>query len=200
MYQNNKQTKYYIYDYRNSCYIAICYGLQDLIKHIAIWNYISADFDDVSCETRYKKQNTILNHYNCTTNDKEYVFSYDDLEQSKMYLRPYIIFDENYRIIDVRNYKNEILACDKPRRNYQSFEKYKPEFRKGPVPRTGKCCLKIRSLRHPKTTQEIRQNSIPEYNDFVRDKRKHIPTIYDDIFRHCDRSSKSQSKKRKQWM
>ena len=74
-------------------------------------------------------------------------------------------------------------------------------FRQDPVPgihtRRGRYS---KYLRHVKTTAELRANADKEYEKYVRPKRKHLPTLYDDIPRGYQKSWKRQSKKKKQWM
>ena len=140
--------------------------------------------------------------------DTKYVCNFDADIYGDM-LREYIVFDSMFRIIDVRLYEKEILSFvapknrkrkwSKPEFEYR-YEKTKPEFRNGPVPNTGHKWRFRNYYRRPRTTQEIRYNSIPEYESFVRKKRKYIPTVYDDIPRNIYRSWKHQGKKRKQWM
>lgn len=73
-------------------------------------------------------------------------------------------------------------------------------FRKDPVPGTGHNRWRKHWYRSPGTTQEHREMANPEMTDYIRRKRKHIPTTYDDIPRGHQRNWKAQSKKRKQWM
>lgn len=81
------------------------------------------------------------------------------------------------------------------------WKKQLPEFRKGPVPNTGKFSG-YRYFRHMKTTQERRKNSDPEVYEYVRPARRsdNLPNSYDDITRDYYKSWKHCTKKRKQWM
>lgn len=45
-------------------------------------------------------------------------------------------------------------------------------------------------LRIPKTTQESRENSSPDTEQFVRGKRKNLPEYFDDLVRKPERSWK----------
>lgn len=72
-------------------------------------------------------------------------------------------------------------------------------YRKTPVPSTSSRHRFSYNIKHPKTTNEIRQNSIPSYKIFVRGKRRKLPTSWDDMMFSYQRSWKRQ-KKRKQWM
>lgn len=74
------------------------------------------------------------------------------------------------------------------------------EFRKDPIPGTGKTVYKC-GFRNPRTTQERRWNG---KSNHIRAKRRmqNIPDAWEDI-RRTDidhRCWKTQSKKRKQWM
>ena len=51
-------------------------------------------------------------------------------------------------------------------------------------------------------TNEFKKNTDPEYKQYVRAKRRHLPTTWDDIriSSNDDRSWKNCTKKKKQWM
>ena len=201
MYNNKKSTKYYIYDCRKENYIRTCENFDELIEYIASFNY-------TPWWSSNRVYNRFLEDFNCTMKDTKYVCNFDADIYGDM-LREYIVFDSMFRIIDVRLYEKEILSFvapknrkrkwSKPEFEYR-YEKTKPEFRNGPVPNTGHKWRFRNYYRRPRTTQEIRYNSIPEYESFVRKKRRYIPTVYDDIPRNIYRSWKHQGKKRKQWM
>ena len=195
MYQTNNKTKYYIYNCKSEKYIHVCENLQELIEYVASFNYRPW--------LGNKRANRFFDDFNCTMNDVKNAFDWH--RNSFIELREYVVFDSIFRIVDVRMYANEILSYKgsmkrKPKKGSlaYNYEKSKPEFRKGPVPYTGSGHWHY--YRRPRTTQEIRQNSIPEYGEFVRKKRKYIPTSWDDIGRNISRSWKDQSKKKKQWM
>ena len=199
MYQTNKQTKYYVYNCIKQAYLYVAESWDELIAWIAQYNY-------TPFYSYEKHSNRLLADFNCTMNDTKTYCDWSDNVQS--ILREYTVFDDDFRIIDMRLYEKEILAYRRPKsfkRKYKNkameykYEKTKPEFRNGPVPRTGKrggyCCI-----RHPHTLNEMRQNCDVENRQYVRKRRNHLPTTYDDIFRDTSRSWKDQSKKRKQWM
>ena len=196
MYKIKKERKYYIFDCIDNKYLATYEGLDALIEGIAVhYNYLYW--------WNEKLGNRLLRDYNCTMCD---TINYTEMENGTLTLRRYVVFDDMFRIIDVRMYEKEILAYGirKPTLRWSNpslkykYEKTKPEFRNGPVPNTGGG--RYRFYRHPHTFSEIRQNSIPEHEEFVRKKRKYIPTVWDDLPRGTSRCWKDQSKKKKQWM
>ena len=197
MYQIQKQTKYYVYDCVKQVYLYVAESWEDLIDWVAQYNYIPF-------YSEKKRSNRILDDYNCTMKDTGMTC---DWTWTRYGLREYTVFDDDFRIIDMRLYEKEILAYRRPKsfkRKYKNkaleykYEKTKPEFRNGPVPRTGQ--RRGHYLRHPHTFNEMKQNCDPEYIDYVRKRRNHLPTVYDDIWRYNSHCWKDQSKKRKQWM
>lgn len=196
MYKVQNNRKYYIYNCRKEQYIAVCDSFDEMLYQVARYNHFDWFTDKVG--------NHILEDYNCTMKDTH---NYFQLPDSNV-LREYVIFDDTFRIIDIRDYADKIFAFDmknrkckwKSKKHIYEMEKNLPRFRKDPIPRTSHKWRFGSFYRYPRTTQEIRNNSIPEYEQFVRKKRKQIPTAYDDIPRGQSRSWKDQSKKRKQWM
>lgn len=195
MYNTKKVTKFYIYNCWKEQYVYSCNTLDELIKYIAKFNY--------SPFLSKKNSNRFINSFNCTLKDVEFVF-----DKNKYVLKEYTVFDENFRIIDIRQYKDEILSYDYLKRHKAKwatpaleykYEKTKPEFRAGPVPNTGRRHHGS-YYRSPKTFAEIRENANPEYKEFVRKKRLYLPTTWDDLPKSYSKSWKDQSKKRKQWM
>lgn len=205
MYQIQKNTKYYIYNCKKQAYIYVAENWNELIAYIAQFNYNPGFWSDVS-KTSKKKSNRFLDDFNCTMNDTR-VYC-DWFNNSFSNLREYIVFDSDLRTIDMRMYEKEILAYERPT-NYKrkwktkaleyQYEKTKPEFRNGPVPHTSSR-LGGSPYRHPKTLNEMKQNCDVEYRQYVRKRRNHLPTVYDDIYRDTSRCWKDQSKKKKQWM
>jgi hypothetical protein len=198
MYQTQKQTKYYVYNCVKQVYLYVAENWNDLIDWIAQYNYTPFYSDK-------KHSNRILDDFNCTMKD---IGMRCDWTWTSYGLREYIVFDSDFRIIDMRRFEKEILAYQRPK-NYKckyknkaleyKYEKTKPEFRNGPVPRTGKRGWYC-GIRHPHTINEMRQNCDIEHQQYVRKRRKNLPTAWDDIFRDTPRCWKDQSKKRKQWM
>lgn len=140
-------------------------------------------------ETGYDRR--IVRTYNFRT--KEYDYSTE--------LKPYMFFDRDNNLYDVRvHFKN--LLKRRTEEDYLRRMERKPDyiFRSGPVPGTNK---KYRGhfLRHVKTTNELRANSIPEHKEYIRSKRNraNLPTVYDDIPIIRQRSWKEKTKERHQW-
>ena len=127
----------------------------------------------------------------------------------------YMYIDADNRVIDMRLYRKEIerIAYSDEPNNYQStsfskrrgsrrrwheHENYK--YRQTAVPGTGKKWRRhTKVYRHVKTTQELRYNTNPEYEPFVRNRRKHLPTVYDDIVIEKSKSWKDCTKRKNQW-
>lgn len=74
-----------------------------------------------------------------------------------------------------------------------------PEFRRGPIPYTGRKHKYKNWYRHIKTFNEIKLNTDTEALKYVRDARKNLPTSYDDIMRSDDKNWKRQGKYKHQW-
>lgn len=135
--------------------------------------------------------------------------------------RRYMFYDSYYRIIDARVYWDEAKKRYLQRKERRESRlvpddiqygdvlyKYrwwngklegKYIYRCGPVPRTayhrrGHC------YRHPHTRNEYRQNTDPEYGIYTRGKRKHLPTVWDELYLERGKSWKDCTKKKKQWM
>lgn len=153
--------------------------------------------------------NHYLDHINLTFNDIELSKDFDGT--AHYYLRIYVFFDKDNRIIDVRDYIDEICYISSLQNkrfkkrifNPILFDKTGcyPKFRKEPVPHTGYRYSLKSFYRHPQTMNEMRQAANKEYKEYIRPKRrvKNLPTVYDDKYRSSDRSWKSQTKCRKQW-
>ena len=129
----------------------------------------------------------------------------DDAESytDKWYLRPYMVYDNYGRIIDVRE---DLCNTDKYMSSYKSHRRksiYYFRYRIDPVPKTFTLKGFKKYLRSPHTTNEKRQNCREDYKPFIRGKRSNrmLPSLYDDIMRdYHSRSWKDCTKKRKQWM
>ena len=172
-------------------------------------------------------RNVYLDHINMG-NDKQISYvqkSYVDVEGKWHYFheeelidRQYIFVDGLNRIVDFRLYRKEInYLFDKGMFDYESYPKRKKkwnkyalsnrysEFRKEPVPFTGKCSG-TQAYRMPKLHNLYKQIADEEYQEFVRPKRNlnNLPNVYwDDAplrSRFKSRSWKDCTKKRKQWM
>ena len=207
MYQIQKQTKYYVYNCVKQTYLYVAENWGDLIGWIARYNYSPGWRDNIAFGTNNKLRNRFLENFNCTMNDTRVYCNWFDEYWTN--LREYTVFDDDFRIIDMRLYEKEIVAYRLPnslRHQYKTkaleykYEKTKPEFRNGPVPGTGTGWRRYGGYRHPHTLNEMRQNCEPEHQRYVRKRRKNLPTVYDDIYRNTSRCWKDQGKKKKQWM
>lgn len=195
----DSRSPYYIYDCWKNQIIGVFETFDALIERLrkssrevtSWWN------------EKTKIKNDFIDDFNCTGKDKMYYNFGNSYETGRWeyVLRRWMVFDKNNSVIDIRNYKDDILKIEKKKYHWYRGvdEKDLPEFRKGPVPYTGHYKY-YRVYRHPKTRNELRQNTDAEYKKLVRPKRRKLPTAWDDIVRDTPRCWKDQSKKRKQWM
>ena len=104
--------------------------------------------------------------------------------------------EEAFKKLNIKNEKSR-KQVDYLTRLNNSYE-----FRRGPVPHVHnrkyhRGCYH----RHPATTKTIRNGYyIDEDYAFDNVKIKNLPTVYDDIVRHNERSWKQNKKAKKQWM
>lgn len=215
--ENN--SKYYIIDlHRGNQRIREFYNEEALI-------------DWLVCQTREvfvlwgkaQIKNTYLDEIALSVND---TMESVDLKtgEGTLITRRFMFYDERHRIIDARIYWEEVKRryLARKERKYDRrvpddtqygdvLYKYrwwtgKPEgkyiYRCSPVPNTRCWRGGGHYYRHPQTTNEFKKNTDPEYKQYVRAKRRHLPTTWDDIriSSNDDRSWKSCTKKRKQWM
>lgn len=194
----NKQEPYYILNCRTNQYYGPYKTFEDVLIYVArhgYWNWY---------EKKY--HNSFFDDYNCTGKDTVITerVSVGGIERYKI-LRTYLIFDNQSRIIDVRDYKELILKHEEewekicnPSKRMILYQKSLPEFRNGPVPGTGRHKHYF-NYRLPKTRNEMRKNTDAEYREYTRAKRRHLPNSYDDIYVYRERNWKSQGKYKKQW-
>ena len=217
MFENSHSNYIYLYDLYAEAYTRKFNGVEDVIDYLVMsfgyhcfWNKPKIDFDDI----------------NMTGNDIVRSLDWDSFQESYR-LRRYMFVDSYNRTIDVRVYAEEVkkryaekelarVKKEKEREeewnslkhgdklvknNYWAHCEDVYRFRCDPVPgihsRHGSYG---KYLRHVRTTAELRANADKEYEKYVRPKRKHLPTLYDDIPRGNQKSWKKQSKKKKQWM
>ena len=207
MYQVSYPQKYYIWDFRDKRYVAHFETVDELVDFIAcgyretrIW-----DKDFFNCKTVI--ENPFIDKCACSMNEGEN--------------RRYFIFDEHSRILNVRLYQDLAFAIYKKKAaeggfnwtTYRIFymklngfpspqkmwwHKNTPEFRKGPVPGTGKWRGGPWQTR-PHTFHIKKMYANPEFREYNRGSIREVPSWYDDRWRCNQRSWKSQSKKRHQW-
>lgn len=209
---------YKIYDVNKECFIATFDTLEEMLVRIANKQSIDPWYGGYrrGLEGELGYANHYLDNVNMTFNDIKTWHKYDG--ETEISLRDYVFLDPDNRIIDPREYMEEILEITKDlsfyNKKYRKLSKYSfiyrcyekssvPYFREGPVPGTGKRTWHRGSYyRHPKTTNEKRQAAIVENKEFIKPRRNvhNLVDVWDEIPRHREKSWKSQSKKRKQWM
>jgi hypothetical protein len=120
----------------------------------------------------------------------------------------YVAYDKDHNLIPCKTLENDAANKAAFMPDYSgwhlgwrvSHENY-PGFRKGPVPFTGRSNRGgYKYYRSIKTTQERRINDA--HKEFIRAKRRNLPSAWDDLPRSKDRIKHSwkKQKKRKQWM
>lgn len=194
----------YLYDYQVGHYIRY-FEDED-----ALYRFIKGTYH-IDWEGKYR--NYYLEYINLNGNDM--ILSWSGYDKQELVLRPYLFITEENRIIDPRIWKDKIeeeLKEENPQIEpiddelqygdilYKKYGKTPFRYRIDPVPHIWHRGKRYCGIRHPKTYQEIKKNSDPDYKEFVRPKRRNLPTSWDDIPRNTQRSWKEQSKKRKQWM
>lgn len=209
MYNINPKVRYFIYDLYTKTYAEQFESEEELINFLVKKTYKSY------------WHNTYQNHYldNIAMNCNDVGYSFDDKTLTgKESDRRYFFIDSYDRIFDARKYwpvlkerYNENAYLDlRVSEDAKRGDKYycyvwRKEglysFRNGPVPGIHK----IRGynyIRSPHTTRELRDNCNDKYINFVRGKRKKLPTLYDDIAVTSNKSKswKDCTKKEKQWI
>lgn len=208
MYEIENYTKIYLFDFYQNLYVAKFENEENLIDFLG--------------KAFYKPwYGGFGNHYfdeiNCNGNDTINYFGVKNDDQTTHYTRRYMFIDDDNCIIDIRDYYQEALkrykngayeyhnddVCEELEYGdvlIQRWSKQTFRYRIDPVPNVRYGGGYRGYYRHIKTTQENRQNTDPDYKDYVRSKRKNLPTCWDEIPRCLQKSWKKQSKKRKQWM
>ncbi len=155
-----------------------------------------------------------FNYIQMTTKDVLYNYT-DDAGNVHHILRPYLFYDEDYRIVDPRSWEPDIIRmlkngefnrlCKENRKNYMRLtymESSYPEFRDGPVPGTSRPWYRRSSRCSPHIFNELRKNTSPEYKGLVRSKRGSAALksirYYHEKYNHS-RSWKDCSKCHRQW-
>ena len=205
---------YKIYDVKNGCFINTFNSLKELLY------FLSRYQNDNWCHYMPGKEkeigycNKYLDDINITFNDTKLSFnkygSSQDSNGDNIYiLRQYAFLDPNNRIIDVREYMNDIIKLSSTKINHKYYSHkwkryYKSvRYRYDSIPGIHKNHYHRNCFyRHPNVMNEKRQASIVEYKDYIKPASRvsNLPDAWDDKIRHFDKSWKSQSKKRKQWM
>ncbi len=193
--------KYYIYNSQTNT-VTSCDSKEQLIAWFAARNS--------KCWFEKKVSNRALD---------DIAMNKNDMRSPRIYLngpqivrvsegkRSIMVIDEYDRIIDPREFKDEILRYkfkynpNKKILHHKPWEQY--IFRGSPVPHIHKRVGSYgQYFKHPQTTQEKRKVADPELKEFVRPSRnfRNLPNTYDDkpSFRYG--SSWKMHKLRRQWM
>ena len=204
--------KYYIWDFRDNRYVDEFDTLDELIYFIAQGYWETHELDWRTLESVSTIVNSFIDRCACSANEGNG--------------RRYFIFDSYGRIINIHSLEDRAFAIYQKKMNEGGFDwmthhtfymklrgysnyyfnrkhrKVKkinyPEFRRGPVPYTGK---------HgggpwqsgPHTFQIKKMYVNPEFKGYNRGSVKEVPSWWDDRDRCRQRSWKAQSKKRHQW-
>lgn len=205
----NKSETYYIYNIVNSTFIVKLDSKQELINWLAYRQSLEKSWLENDYNNRY------LNYLNMTFEDKYFVC---DFRESGYLKREYMVLDGYDRIIDIRCFYKEILEVaikesNKPYRYNRGTwyistmqrkvgKGYKgAKFRQEPIPYISNRG-RYTNYRQIRTTNEIRQNSDKEIQEYIRPSRRKnsFPDYWDEISRHNEKSWKYQTKNKKQWM
>lgn len=210
MHNTKQEVKYYLY--RASTHTSIEFkNFERLILYIQKGN-----------DTQHYGKNKIYNCYleQLSMNFKDVSHVYNIFSgEIECYPKEYLVYDENFRIIDTRIYKNLIFNLHYQKYLQNKYEntpikstcKYRRDrkkiyiYRNTPVPYTRK--TKNKSTHKPKVRKEIR-NTIGVKKNYLRNSRittlKNLLYLYDwDYIYYRNKSIrcwKNQSKKKKQWM
>lgn len=159
----------------------------------SILNNLSTDMSETTCEIVVRKYGLDWNNKYFIAHIEKGVTKVVDVNSLM-----YEIIEEIDRINTVRAKKAAARNAERRMSNY--------EFRRGPVPHIHnyKGCGKY--YRHPATTNTKRKNEFIFDDECVEYKLSrsnykinNLPTVYDDIVRHYDKSWKTSCKVRKQW-
>lgn len=196
----NKSEKLYIFNLHTWQYVDIEFSLENLIDYISHFNY------SFFYENGFG--NEMLNNINMNLKDKHANYIIPDLygEIYKVHkgdLKKYVILDGYMRIVDIRDHTKKIISKGVSLyRGYcrTSIKRNVPNinFRMGPIPGTSKR-RNVKSYRVPKVANEIRQCNI-ETDKYIRSKRKSKTLIQEVHARYTQKSWKTQSRKKYQWM
>jgi hypothetical protein len=125
----------------------------------------------------------------------------DSESTDAFYFRSRAFIDSSSKIVDVRDFEWEVKYYIEKgfwwRRKYDSL---KPPYvyRCDPVPNlTKRWHIRLRKWKTWHRT--LKQDAIPEYQEFVRSKARQLDKWEIDPFEHVEKSWKHQSKRRRQW-
>ena len=212
MYNFETKSRIYLYDCVDQKWLYVFSDYENALRFLAREVYKNKELTFLKpFKSRY------LNDINMTGEDVQvwneiYYMNGFPHKREHVELRRYMFMDEEYRIIDPRRDYAQILKFaeeenDNVRymplvfRNLYKDEKNLPEFRREPVPRTGKR-KHGNIIRHPQSFREKKQNADPEYYEFVRPSRRlcHLPDPWDDEkFRPFPKCWKDCTKRKHQY-
>lgn len=206
MYVTNQKPKYYIWDFREGKNFKTFNNKMDFLTFIAkqFREYSTIVLNEVDLDFKKEISNWVLKCCICSEGDLNTACrnaSYQLFDEYDRILSPADVWDEAIKIWE-KYYRDPIVNLERERRAWQKkYRNSRPDnFRRGPVPRTGKHNFHWRiGFRAPKTTAQKRFCCAPEQKYFNRGSWKHLPSLYDDIIRVEERNWKSQSKRRHQW-
>jgi hypothetical protein len=123
----------------------------------------------------------------------------------------YLVKDEKGRILDLRNYADEVYKFDIAKYNKDIREKNRTAWEKQWVEREALWDKKQKLYegkpywgyyRNIRTTQERRYNCIKEYKAYIRSRRSfsNLPHAWDDLYFHREKTWKARTKVKKQWL
>lgn len=187
MYNVKKDKKYYMYSF----YKGYAIEFKDFNKLI---NYVRLK-NSLSYNGKYFT-NVCLDNISLNQNDTITYYYRNKYEVSK---REFLFYDEDFRILDLRLYKDLILNEDNKIEKIKSKKGY--IFRKTPVCRIHKRKKEgIYKQNRTKYLKEMKDNEKVEEN-YLRKKRVSKLNNYRDrdTYKTLSYSWKDQSKKRKQW-
>ena len=131
--------------------------------------------------------NNILENLNVTGNDTRRI---DDM----LYLRHYLITDQHERHIDPRTWSDEIETLKAQPQKWK-YPNKSPQhvYRQTPVPHTGRSRWDgFRQVKH--WFRAVKQDSIPEYQPYVRHKARVPDPWVEEPFKHTERNWKKYRK------
>lgn len=179
---------YWIFDCIQDCYVAKFKSQKDVILYIAQQNGGYDKWRDCWYCDPYKTIGTAIN---MNGNDKRLCVDFHG--NDFMQVRPFMVVDDNDRIIDIREWDFEkILAnSDSVDRKKQKRKRFKSNHKR--------CYGHYRT---PKRYQILKDFADKNVAKFMRAKVKNrVPDSYwVDAWANGSKSWKDQSKKKKQWM
>ena len=159
-----------------------------------------------------RPKNHFLNATMCNANEgRRHWHGFPDYRYGVRYYLGYMTHDEKGRVVDLRNYEDELYAFDNKGyitdRNAESYAKWSVKWEANTLKfenREKLCEGKSYwgYYRRIQTTQERRYAAAPEHKPFVRGQRSYanIPNSWDDYYFRREKNWKARDKKaRRQW-